>query len=390
MKTTNNNIIKFPRMLGSRLRINVSKNNTNKQEIDEINSFNNMVFYGNESVLKFYGTEPNLYDMWLYFQLIEAFQKGNISFENKEFIDCDIETSQEAKQKLMDNYFDLYKNELTLFSTNKEKQEFLMSKVEIEIERRKSEIEKVLYLKSEQVVVVNVDFASLLKERGLTTNLNNKMALANSLKRLTTVGLEWYILDSETSEEFKKIKQKHKNNSSLYLDELKECFQKNYTKSKNYFRTLLHDGCIKDNYSTGVIRIDKGFFDLTLKSETFDFSVFKKIKGNVSKILYVNLAYAYKSIMSKEYLYEILNLEQNRRDDKKLETVQEAIKELIKNNILDKSSGYDKTNKVFKIVLDEDFAEKSGYKQKHLYLQKQEEYQAKKRKQAEKKLGNKK
>lgn len=371
---TNNNIIRFPRLLGSRLRANVSKNNTHKQNFDEITSTDNIVFYGNKLVLKFFGTEPNVYDLWLYFQLIESFQKGNISFEDKEDLDSDdAELDKKEKQKLIKEYAELYKKELSYISSTEDKKAFLVSKVEEEMERRKINIEKILYLKSDKVVETKIDFAALLKERGLTINLNNKIALANSLKRLITVGLEWYVLDEETEEEFKKIKQSYKNNSSLYIEDLKACFSKNVSKLRVYFRGLLHDGYILDNYSTAVIRIDKGFFDLTLKSETFDFSVFKKIKGNVSKILYVNLSYAYKSVMSKEYLYEILNLEQNRRDDKKIETVKEAIKELVKNKILDEKSGYDKTNKVFKIVLDEEFSEKSGYKQKHLYLQKKEE-----------------
>lgn len=385
--TTNNNVIKFPRILGSRLRVNVSKNSTYKEDVEDITSTDNIVFYGNKLVLKFFGTEPTVQDLWLYFQLIETFQKGKISFENKDDTEFeDQELSKMEKSKLIKEYFEFYKKELSFIHTTEEKKAFLMLKVEEEIERRKIEIEKILYLKSDKIVETKVDFVVLLKERGLTVNLNNKIVLANSLKRLTTLGLEWYILDDETENEFKKIKQSHKNNSSFYIEELKECFIKNISKFKVYFRTLLHDGCILDNHSTAIIRIDKGFFDLTLRSETFDFSVFKKLKGNVSKILYVNLVYAHKNIMSKEYLYNILNLEENRRDDKKLETSQNAIKELIKHKILDPKSGYDKDNKVFKIFLDEEFFLKSGLKAKFEYLQKIEE---KKQKIQNKKRGKK-
>lgn len=387
MKTiTNNNIIQFPRVLGARFRAN--PNNRNNTNIDtnstlifpsseDVDSIDNFIFYGDKLVLKFVGAEPSVSDMWLYFQLIEAFQKTNISFETKDENSKkeleDKEISIDAKRTLAKEYQEKYKKELSYLYSMDEKKDFLRSKVEEEIEKRKLEIDRILYLNSYTNVVVDIDINMLLKDRGLPVNLNNKLPIINSLERLNAIGLSWYVLSDSLSEEFKKVKQKHNNNSSLYLEELRDLFKRRIHKTSIYFRHLLNGVSIPEEMSSAKIKLDKGFFDLTLRSERFDFSVFKKLEGNVSKTLFVNLSYAYKNVMSKEYLYNLLSLEENRRDDKKLVTVKNAIQDLIKNEVLSETSGYDRTNKVFKLELNEEFYEKSGLKAKVEYLQKKEE-----------------
>jgi hypothetical protein len=386
MKTTNNNIIQFPRILGSRFRSNPNnKNNTNINtensfmfpSVDDVDSIDNFIFYGDKLVLNFYGAEPSVSDMWLYFQLIEAFQKTNISFENKDENSKkeleDKEISVSTKNELVREYKETYKKELSYLDTIEEKNSFLRSKVDEEIERRKLEIDRILYLNSPTNVVVDIDINMLLKERGLTVNLHNKESIVKSLGRLNSVCLGWYVLNDNLSEEFKQLKQKYNNNSSLYLEPLKDLFKRRIHKTSIYFRHLLNGVDISEEMSSARIRLNKGFFDLTLRSERFDFSIFKKLEGNTAKTLFVNLSYSFKNVMSKEYIYNILNLEEKTRDDKKLSTVRKTIDELIKNDVLSKNSGYDRTNKVFKLELTEEFYEKSGIKAKVEYTQKREE-----------------
>jgi hypothetical protein len=382
MNTINNNIIQFPRVLGARFRAN--PNNRNNTNIDtnspliipsseDVDSIDNFIFYGDKLVLKFVG-EPSVSDMWLYFQLIEAFQKTNISFENKDENSKkeleDKEISASAKNELVREYRIVFKKELSYLDTTEEKNSFLRSKVDEEIEKRKLKIDRILYLNSPVNVVVDIDINMLLKERGLTINLHNKESIVKSLERLNNIGLSWYVLNDNLSEEFKKVKQKYNNNSSLYLEELRDLFKRRIHKTNMYFRHLLNGVNITKEMSSAKIRIDKGFFDLTLRSERFDFSIFKKLEGNISKTLFVNLSYAYKNIVSKEYIYNLLSLEENRRDDKKLLTVKNAIQDLIKNEVLSDKSGYDKENKVFKLELNEEFYVKSGLKAKSEYIQK--------------------
>ena len=94
--------------------------------------------------------------------------------------------------------------------------------------------------------------------------------------------------------------------------------------------------------------------------------------------------------MSKEYIYNILNLEEKTRDDKKLSLTKKAIQNLIKNKVLSDKSGYDKDNKVFKIELNEEFYEKSGLKAKSEYIQKSLQKKEEKIKKNQRIRGNKK
>lgn len=373
----NNNIITFPSALGARFYANPSRFDSSREISTEyiengenIESIGNLIFYGDKIVLEFTGIEPSVSDMWLYFQIIENFQKGDISYEDKndyEKSHVDNEISLKTKKKLVDEYSILYKNDIQKIFDTDERTNFIFEKVEKEIERRKQKIEDYLYLSSNKNVVVDINISSLLKERDLDLDINNKLVIASGLKRLAKIGLNWYIMNDSLVEEVKALKKKFNNNSSLYMNDLTVLFKKRISKTNLYIRQLIQGANVEDNYSIARVFLDKGFFDLTLRSQKFDFSILKQLKGNVAKTLFVNLNFAFKNSMTKDYLYSVLNLNESTRDDKKLATSKTAIQELIRNEILTPESGYDKTSQTFKFYLSESFFIKSGYKAKQEY-----------------------
>lgn len=364
-KTINNNIIRFPAILGARFRVNNSKTSTNlliqTKEGMEVDGIDNCIFYGNKLVLRFYGASLNLYDLWLYFQIIEKYQKNPYKIEEKVEFDIDYELSMDAKKILFEEYKVKYKNDMFHLDGG-ERKLFLKNKIDEEIEKRIEKIEKDLYLNSKESIVTDIDFGEILKDRGLLNDVKSRESIVSSLERLNSVGLSWHVLSEELSNDFKKIKQKHNNNSTLYKEELKQHFDKYKRKSTTYLRSLLSSASISREFSTGIVRMDKKFYELTMNSQLFDFSILKKIKGNMGKTLYVNLNFAYKPKMTKEYLYDILSLSPENRDDNKLASAKKAVEELKRVGVLDVSSGYDKESKSFEFNITEEYKGIMGLK----------------------------
>lgn len=353
---SNNNVIRFPGLIGSRFRVSTSKTSNNK--IDDIDNY---VFYGNKLVLKFRGPTLNSYDMWLYFQLIESFQKKTSSSEKKDEFVFDEEISIDTKKILFDEYKEKYRPQLNYLELN-EKKDFIKNKIDEEISKRIEKIEKELYLNSSESIVTNIDLGDILKDRGLINNVRNRESISYSLERLQSIGLTWYVLSDELSSEFKQIKAKYNNNSSLYKDELKKHFESNKRKTTLYMRSLLEGVTVSLDFKKSVVKLDKKFYELTLNSELFDFSLLRDIKGNLAKTLYVNLNFAYKPKMTKEYLYEIFCLSEENREDNKLSQSKKAIEELIKVGVLEKVSGYDKETKTFNFYITEEYKKIMGLK----------------------------
>lgn len=359
IKIKNNNVIRFPAILGARFRVNNSKSIENNTEITDIDNY---IFYGNKIVLKFRGPILNAYDMWLYFQIIESFQKKHISLITKmKDIITDPELSIESKKIIYEDIKLKHKREL-LNLTPEERKIFLKEKIDSVVKEREENIDKDLYVASKNSVVTKMDLGEILKERGLVNNIRSRDSVFASLEKLQSVGLTWFILKEELTEGFKKIKSKHNNNYSLYKEELKTYFENNKRKSNTYMRSLLEEVSLEEDFKTAKIQIDEGFYNLTLRSQLFDFSVLKEIKGNMGKTLYVNLNFAYKPKMTKEYLYDILSLSPENRDDHKLASAKKAVEELKRVGVLDVSSGYDKESKSFEFNITEEYKGIMGLK----------------------------
>lgn len=359
IKIKNNNVIRFPAILGARFRVNNSKSIENNTEITDIDNY---IFYGNKIVLKFRGPILNAYDMWLYFQIIESFQKKHISLITKmKDIITDPELSIESKKIIYEDIKLKHKREL-LNLTPEERKIFLKEKIDSVVKEREEKIDKDLYVASKNSVVTKMDLGEILKERGLVNNIRSRDSVFASLEKLQSVGLTWFILKEELTEGFKKIKSKHNNNYSLYKEELKTYFENNKRKSNTYMRSLLEEVSLEEDFKTAKIQIDEGFYNLTLRSQLFDFSVLKEIKGNMGKTLYVNLNFAYKPKMTKEYLYDILSLSPENRDDHKLASAKKAVEELKRVGVLDVSSGYDKESKSFEFNITEEYKGIMGLK----------------------------
>jgi hypothetical protein len=350
-KQMNNNIIRFPSILGSRFRVSTSKYVDNGQEITDMDNY---IFYGNKIVLKFRGPALNAYDMWLYFQIIENFQKKSVSIVSKVNYEEDEFISLKEKKLLYEEYKEKYKKEL-FHMYGEEKKVFLKTKIDEEIEKRLKLIEKDLYLNTKNSVMTKMCLDEVLKDRGLVNNIRSRESVFYSLEKLQSTGLTWFVLNEELSEDFKKIKAKHSNNYSLYKEELKSHFEKNKRKSNTYMRSLLEEVSLDEDFKTSTVKIDEGFYNLTLNSQFFNFSALKNIKGNMAKTLYVNISFAFKPKMTKEYLYEILCLSVDNREDNKLAQSKKAVEELIKVGVLEKTSGYDRESKSFNFSITDEY-----------------------------------
>lgn len=352
-----NNMIKFPSLLGARFRASTSKN---------IENVDNYIFYGDKVVLKIRNVTPSVYDMWLFFQLMEKFQKESVELVDTENDFEDKEVSIEAKNEIKDRMIEKYSDKRLVLGETKFK-EFIMTKIKEEVTARRDAIENKLYLKTNKAVSMTVSIPELIKDRGLTNSMKNRETIFNSLERLSGVGLTWFVLSDELTEEIQDVKKRHKGISENYLPEVKTLFERKKHKSNIYIRTLLEKADINREMTTAKVKLEEGFFNMSMKSKSFDFSVLKEIKGNVAKTLYVNINFAYKQKMTKEYLYEILCLSPDNRDDNKLNTAKKAIDELINCNVLAKTSGYDRETKMFNFEVTDEYKRVMGLKSQTEY-----------------------
>jgi hypothetical protein len=126
---------------------------------------------------------------------------------------------------------------------------------------------------------------------------------------------------------------------------------------------------VNDDASIITVKINKGFLDFCDDSKYFNFDYFTSIKTDAAKNFYFNACFSYKEKLSKEYIYDLMDLNAE-RDDRNLTRAKKAIEELKKCDLLTEDSGYDRQTKMFNIKFSDEEKKKQGLVQQQKYSSK--------------------
>lgn len=369
-----NNICRFPSLLGGKLsfsnRVNNIKINDKKEIIKDYNNDfkdNKFFFSGNNVVLE-KSREISTFDILLLLQIIETHQKYKdnsllVTNENYEHT-----YDENDKKKFLDEIKKYCegegKNEYRAVSSNERKRkEYLADLLQKKVDESNYNEYK-MYADSEESYLIDIDVSVLLKARGLRNQIENRMIIESSLNNLFNTSLTYYFLNDSLVQKIKDIKK-----NKQYKDwkfEVKEYFIKNRFKSKRFYRHIIEHMKMSEDLKTLKVRINKGFLDFCDSSKLFNFEKLTRLKSHSAKAFYINSCFSYKEKLTKEYIYELMDLNSD-REDNNLSKAKKAIDELKSVNFLSDESCYDKANKMFIIKFTDEEIKKQGLVQQKKY-----------------------
>lgn len=193
---------------------------------------------------------------------------------------------------------------------------------------------------------IKIDVAELLKQRGIKNQIDHRNVIRNSLLNLFNTSLGFYFFKDSVSEKIKEVKKGRKYIE--WKEDVKDIFFKNRNRSKTFYRHIVEAIDIDQEINTITIQINKGFLDYCEESRHFDYSHLMELSLNSAKAFFINSSFAYKEILSKEYVFDIMNLNYKEKY-RNLKKANEAIAELIEIGFLTKESKYDKETENFHI-----------------------------------------
>ncbi len=360
---TLNNTARIPHILGSKLQM--ASGRTVDIFAEEEDKF---VFYGNDIVLE--RSRPiTTYNTILFLQIINFYQQF---VEKRELIDNEdykFSFTNDDRNKHIKDVKEscLHGENKDLFLTlgKDEKLNYIDKLIQ---EKKDNELleetNNKMYLNTDKNIKINIDTGMLLRSRGTRSSLNTRTYIFNSLRELQSTTMTWYILPDSLKKEFVKIK----SNKSYgeYKEELTKFFMRNKGKCKIQVRNLIERTNAEDDLKKMDIQINKGFLDLADKSKFFNYSKMNNLKSNSAKMFYFFLTFNYKEKMTKDYLYDILDLNYSKAS-RNLEKAKEVINELIEKEVLTKTSCYDTKTKMFSIYLTPEEKKKMGYESRIKY-----------------------
>lgn len=369
------NVCKFPPLLGGKIRLsNLSNKKDEPTTIVDMRSENfvdKKFFFSGNSVVVEKSREISSFDVLLLLQIIEFHQKFKSESE--------ITESDKFKYSFSENDKERYADYLRAYCQGEGKEAYLEAAKDEETRRRfladlvQSKVDEEnynkfkIYANSKESYSIKIDVADLLKARGLRNQVENRKIVANSLRRLFNTNLTYYFLNEKMQGKIKEIK-KNKHYSE-WKDEVKEYFYKNKIRANMFFRHIIENMDISEQATTIYIKINKGFLDFCDDSRYFDFDPLMKIKSDAAKNFYLNACFSYKEKLSKEYVYDLMDLN-SVRDCKNLEKAKKAIEELKKCDLLTEDSGYDRQTKMFNIKFSDEEKKKQGLVQQQKYSSK--------------------
>ena len=347
-----NNTLKFPSILG---KIDLETSKVVKNVLEDKYTFN-----GNKVVLE-KKNNISTFDMILLLQLIESSQKINSEMVSKE----DYKTSYTKEERsdylsFVKKYCEEGEGKETYDSLKNDKEgrlSYISKLVQEKLDDDNLEKYK-MFAESSENYKMKIDVGMLLKARNLSNKVENRAVIVNSLENLFSTVIKFYFLNEDLSNDFKKIKQ-NKQYSEWKVD-IKSHFLKNKRKSKMFLRHLIEKMSVSEDYKVINIELNKGFVDYCSSSRFYDYNSLVNLKGNSTKAFYYYVSFNYKEFMSKELMFDVMNLNYSRAD-RNLAKAKEAITELISKNILTKDSGYDRKMKRFVIKLTLSESKKLGY-----------------------------
>lgn len=365
------NNCKFPPILGGKIRLSSNTKEEDVSNIIDINSedfVDKKFFFSGNSVVVEKSREISPHDILLLLQIIEFHQK----FKNESVVTISDKFEHTYSQEDKEKYIDLIRS----YCQGEGKEAFQAVKNDEEAKARfladlfQSKVDEEnynnfkIYANSKESYSIKIDVADLLKARGLRNQIENRKVVENSLKRLFNTSLVYYFLNETLQNKIKDIKKNKKYKE--WKDEVKTCFYKNKHKSSRFYRHIIEAMNVNDDASIITVKINKGFLDFCDDSKYFNFDYFTNIKTDAAKNFYFNACFSYKEKLSKEYVYDLMDLN-SIRDCKNLEKAKKAIEELKKCELLTDDSGYDRKTKMFNIKFSEEEKKKQGLVQQQKY-----------------------
>ena len=357
MLTKLNNHCNFPNILGSKLKItNLMKKIQNTTSFDvtvEEESFrdNNKFFSGNNVVIE-QRRPVSSFDMLLLLQIVEYHQKYKTSelIEHKEYkITLDQEDKDLYKNEIIVKCFDDINSEeyekANSIENEEQQREYILNLIQKKADEQNRKKYDMFAVEKENYFI-EIDTAELLKQRGIRNKLENRIVIKNSLFNLLDNILSFYFFKDSVAEKIKEAKKGKKY--AEWKDEVKDIFIKNKHKTKQFHRHILENMSTDEEYNTIKIQINKGFLDYCSESQHFDYSHLMNLKLGSAKAFFINSSFAYKEILSKAYVFDLMDLKYKLNSRNLIEAVN-SINELIKVGFLDEKSRYDKSTGNFYI-----------------------------------------
>lgn len=361
MTTKLNNHCKFPSIIGGKLKIMTNtKKNIDMSLIDreaialiEEDSFRdrNLFFSGNSVVVESFRMLSS-FDMLLLLQIVEYHQKMRNSelIEHKEYkITLDQEDKDLYKNDVFVKCFDDINSEeyekANSIEDEDQQRQYILNLIQKKADEQNRKKYDMFAIERENYCI-KIDVAELLQQRGLRNQIENREVIKNSLLNLFNTSFGFYFFKESISEKIAECKKGKKYIE--WKEDVKEIFFKNRNRTKAFYRHVVEAIDIDNEIKNITIQINKGFLDYCQESRHFDYSCLLKLSLNSSKAFFINSSFANKEIISKEYLFDIMDLKYGQAS-KNLAKANEAIAELIEIGFLTKESRYDKSTGNFHI-----------------------------------------
>lgn len=363
-KTKLINQCKFPAMIAGKMKLTqVKSRKTDKdilsEEIDfelkENNDFldKNLFFSGNTVVVE-QRVPVSSFDLFLLLQIVEFHQKmkNSVILENKKYKRTfDDEDKQLYKNEVLTKCFnDIDSVEYETYNTLVENQEARKNYVLDLIQAKADEQNKIkwnMFAIEKENYYIEIDVIELLKARKIKNQIENREVIRNSLLNLFDASFCFYFLKDSIAEKIKDCKKGKKY--AEWKDEVREIFNKNKSRTKQFHRHIIESFDVDNEITKIKIQVNKGFLDYCEESRHFDYTPFAALKSHSSKAFFTNCYFEKKDCMSKEYVFDIMDLKHS-IDSRNVKNAILALEELVKIGFLDEKTTYDKKSGNFYIV----------------------------------------
>ncbi len=254
-------------------------------------------------------TTPNLnyMDQLVMFECIKDFQDKQNSwnvFKDKEIVkDSTTEFFIQNKDKLTELFNtkkDLKKIELGRALSKDEDSEIF------EVVKREMLLKYTVYVGEslDEIYTKEFNVMEMLRKAGLVSSSSQRVSILDSIKRLSSVSINWYVPSQKMIAEMNKIRQ-----NRLFFEYQPLLFQllkENETEFDVHLRKFIHTVSLTDHHNKVKIGVNKGFLDLANKGKDINYIQFKSLGSKMSRNLLVRLTLQKKTKLHEETLYEML------------------------------------------------------------------------------------
>ncbi len=310
----------FPRYLGSKSIFSAQKRGNGSSE--------RVLFLGEDFILETFINPALVKSFNENYQVANlTFQDNFILFKIVEYVQKKFGYMFKDIKENKENLIKFYQKDFKNFNNDKDLIKYFKKQTSISFK-----------LGREDYFSFSIKVNELIKLLGVTNETKTRQSILSSFIYLYSLDLKFYEIKEVALKELQKIKRG--KNYAVYINELEEWF-KLHKNDLNYFtlhfRKFIDKLSIKKNERREIeieCSINKIFLEVLAANKIsfkhFELEPLQKIKGNSAKLLYIHLYFANKKILTKEYLFDILDLSKKSLPKDKLKTLKNAFTELKK------------------------------------------------------------